>query len=205
MPLRFGDDALEFVREELQAAADDFAGPLATWLLRVELAPPFSFIPPNSEKAAKEWRRGGIDDGSGDERLANAISRWLQRPDTGRERLVALEEPLARYSDPAVPPETPHYGETIYHVASRGDRLDHVRRSLDQLSGYPGIGVLSRPSADVVTLGELTEQALEAVVSATVAVLVRSWDDEGFLIVPLAGRLYPTEFDTRITPRSECP
>lgn len=196
--LGFGEDALGFVRRELSAAAQDFAGPLATRLLALELAAPFSFLKPDTASAAQEWRRGGIDDGGADACLASAISWWLHQSDAGHRRLIALEEPLGRYADPSIESNSMHFGERVYHTASAGDGTDEVARAFNELSGYPGVGVLSRPPAGAIISDELRDDALDALADAAVAVLVRAWDDEAFLIVPVAAA--PILDDLRCAP-----
>jgi hypothetical protein len=186
----FGSAALAFVREELETGAGEFGGPLAARLLALELGSPFALLPSDTTLAARMERHpryGGVDDGSSDRRLAIVISQWLEEADPGRRRLVRLEEPLARYGDPCVDPRSTHCGEHVYWAADRGAGPADVKRAFRKLAGYPGVGVLTRPPADAVISGALTDDAVQAMADAAVALLVRAWDDEAFLVVPVAG------------------
>jgi hypothetical protein len=188
--MELGTAALEFAREELHTAATEFGKPLAARLLALELGSPFTFVTPDAALAARMERHpryGGVDDGSSDRRLAIAVSEWLGEADPGRQRLVRLEEPLARYGDPRVDPRSTHCGEHLYWSADRGAAPEDVHRAFRKLAGYPGVGVLTRPPADAVMSGALTDEVVEAMADAAVAVLVRAWDDEAFLVVPVAG------------------
>jgi hypothetical protein len=188
--MELGTAALAFAREELHTAATEFGKPLAARLLALELGPPFALLTPDATLAARmerHLRYGGVDDGSSDRRLAIAVSEWLGEADPGRQRLMALEEPLARYGDPRVDPRTTHCGEHVYWTADRDAGPEDVERAFRRLAGYPGVGVLTRPPAGAVVSGSLTDEEIEAMADAAVAVLVRAWDDEAFLVVPVAG------------------
>jgi hypothetical protein len=189
----FGSGGLAFVRQELRTASTGFDGPLALRLADQELGFPFSFLAPDAVSVARDWESGGVDDGRSDRCLAIALSDWLRQPDPGRLRLVALEDSLARYTDPVVDPRMMHFGERVYHAARRGDGPDEVHSVFRRLPGYPGVGVVTRPLAGVVESCDLFEDALDAMALAAVAVLVRAWDDEAFLVAPVANRLTPND------------
>ncbi len=187
-PLELGDEAISYVREEIAAASDDFDGPLARRLVDLGLGSPFSLLPLRSNLRARDFRRGGVDGGRADRCLAAAISRWLAQGPEGTARLLLLEEPLARRSDPAVADAAFYAEDRVYFASSSGDDPSRVEFVLGQPTGYPGIGVLSECPEGFASGADLTEQ-LDLLASAASAVLVRAWDDEGFIVVPVDDRL----------------
>jgi hypothetical protein len=82
----------------------------------------------------------------------------------------------------------------VYYTAHPSDGPDEVKRSFGKLSGYPGVGALSRPLASRLSMGDFSSDALDEIADTSVAVFVRAWDDEGFLVVPVAGQLTPMAF-----------
>jgi hypothetical protein len=190
-----GDDALAFVREEVATAASGFRGPLAAQLDGLELGTPFAYLSPDVVERARRLRSGGLDNARAERYLAAAISRWLGRPDDGRQRVMALEDPLARYGDPAVPGPVMHRDDRVYFTSHAGDGAEAVHSRFKQLAGYPGVGVLSRPRLGTVGSEELNEAGVAELAAEAVAVLVRAWDNEGFLVAPVVGRLEPHDLD----------
>lgn len=103
--------------------------------------------------------------------------------------MLLLEEPLGRYSDPVHATASIHFLDRVYYAASARATAEDVAQVCAELSGYPGIGVLSRPTSEGTFSGELSTQELDAVAGSAVAVLVRAWDNEAFLIAPIVGEL----------------
>lgn len=195
-PSDLGAQALAFVREELASAADDFDGPLAQRLINAPLSSAFSLLTPDAAAAAVrvgDLRHGGVDDGTADQCLAAAISRWLSQSPAARTRVLMLEDPLARRSDSATASDARHFGERVYFMAGPGDAADTIARVLRRVAGYPGIGVLSELDAGWVAPPDLTENALDSVAGRAAAVLVRAWDDEAFVVTPVGERLTPQD------------
>lgn len=191
-PFVLPDHALVYVREELETAASEFKGPLAQSLREFDLDTPFSLLPSEAANAAMDLRHGGVDQGEADNHLAASLSAWLGRPDPGRRRLVVLEESLALGSDPDVGASW-QIENRIYYVAQPGESNENVRRALRCLTGYPGIGVLTRPPMSLVPAVASTREELAVVADYATAILVRAWDDEAFVVVPIGGRLRPDE------------
>jgi hypothetical protein len=196
-PVELGTAALEFVREELRTAATGFGGPLASRLVVLELGFPLALLTRDMARAAHDLQSGGVDDGNSDRRLAIAVSGWLGDPDPGHRRLLVLEDPLARHTDAGIDPRSMHFGDRVYHSAHQGDGPDQVWHAFKELAGYPGVGVLTRPAADTVASGALADDTLDAMADAAVAVLVRAWDDEAFLVVPVAAAFGPSDLGGR--------
>ncbi|MDP9383808.1 MAG: hypothetical protein M3P50_00980 [Actinomycetota bacterium] len=136
----------------------------------------------------RDFRHGGVDDGRSDTCLAAAISRWLAQGDVGTGRVLLLEDPLARRSDTVTHGETLYFGERVYFAGRPNDPPGRIEHVLRQIAGFPGVGVLSE-FPEVGATSDLTEHALESLASAASAVLVRAWDDEAFVVVPVGARL----------------
>lgn len=188
-PAMLGSEALEYVLQELQLAADGFGGPLAARLLTCRIEPPFAYVRPDLALAVGNLRHGGVGGGLSDRRFARAVSQWISQPDSGHRRMLLLEEPLGRYSDPVHATASIHFLDRVYYAASGRATAEDVAQVCAELSGYPGVGVLSRPTNEGTYSGELSTRELDAVARAAVAVLVRAWDNEAFLVAPVVGEL----------------
>ncbi len=188
-PLDLEDEALRYAREELNIAGGDLDGPLARLLIDLPLGTPFGFLKAEAATRVQDLRRGGVDDGSSDEHLAAGISRWLANAPSGTTRVLVLEDPLARRTDAAAADDVLHVGERVYFAGVSGEAPDRIERVLRRPAGYPGIGVLSELAAGSCDSADVTEQALHSLASDASAVLVRAWDDEAFIVVPVGQRL----------------
>ena len=186
-------DALAFIREELTLGADGFDGALAQRLLELPLDRPFAFLRRETqEHAIRYFPAGGIDDGRSDACTATVLAGWLNASDGGSgARVLALEEPLARWNDEAghAVEDAFAFGNRVFHLAAPPTTADRVRRTIRRLSGYPGMGVLSCPDRGIVAGDEASAQDLDALARSGVAVLVRAWDDEAFIIAPVSSRM----------------
>lgn len=191
--MELGDAALRYAREELKAGGQDFDGPLASRLIHLAAGPPFSLLEPETRARTHDFRRGGVDDGRSDECLARAISRWLAETPVGTDRLLLLEDPLARRADIASADDAVYHGDRVYYAGVSGDAPDRIERAFRRLAGYPGIGVLTELPTGAADSVDLAEQTLNLLSDAASAVLVRAWDDEAFIVVPVDGRLAPQD------------
>jgi hypothetical protein len=184
--------AVEFVREELTLGVDGFDGALAQRLLELPLDRPFAFLGRDArEDAIGNLHSGGVDDGRSDAWTATVLAGWLNAPGGGGARVLALEEPLARWNDEAgqAVEDAFAFGNRVFHLAAPPTTADRVRHTMRRLSGYPGMGVLSCPDRGIVAGAEASAQDLDALARAGVAVLVRAWDDEAFMIAPVSSRI----------------
>ena len=163
--LDYGGKALRYVLEELETASHDFNGPLALRLLNLRLGAPFSFLTEPSAPA-RDFRKGGVDDGTSDRCLTVAISKWLAQTTAGTTRILLLEDPLARRTDPTAPDEARYFGERVYFTGMSGDDPNHIERVFRRLAGYPGVGVLSQLPTTRAGSAELTEDTIESLVAA---------------------------------------
>jgi hypothetical protein len=194
-PVPLGPSALDFVREQVAlGAGEGFDGPLAARLERLSLDEPFAFLTADTKLgSSSEW--DSLDQPIGNQHLAKGIRRWLGE---SPGRLLVLEEPLGLRYDPATHREprerTLFFKERKYYIASsRTDQPDTLD-SLDRVSGYPGIGVLTAPGINIeACLGrrEFSRGELDRLAKRALAVLVRAWDDEAFMIAPVKCRLDP--------------
>jgi hypothetical protein len=186
-------NALEFIREQLLlAAGEGFDGPLASRLCGARLTRAFAFLPPSSfEEATKSYTDGLRSDKTADTCTAIALSRWLASPAPEHKYSVHFEEPLARFSDPFVARQASgvdsllHYGERVYYSVFTGDGFEQVANAMSRVSGYPGIGVMAAWPEGGERPFELSAKDLDAIARRAVAVLVRAWDDEAFMIAPV--------------------
>jgi hypothetical protein len=191
--LTLGEPALVFVREQLElAAGEGFFGPLAGRLKALDLDAPFAFVLPE-EDPPDNLAHGFVRGTQARSATATAVSAWLGRESAAGVRTLVLEESLGRWSDPwrlrysiEHPGEPPHLGEKLYWTASAGDDAAEVERIFGRHSGYPGVGVLCAPPASRLSTGELEDRDLDAIATHAVAVLVAAFDDEAFVIAPVA-------------------
>jgi hypothetical protein len=109
-----------------------------------------------------------MDDGRSDACTATVLAGWLNASD--------VEDAFA-------------FGNRVFHLAAPPTTADRVRRTIRRLSGYPGMGVLSCPDRGIVAGDEASAQDLDALARSGVAVLVRAWDDEAFIIAPVSSRM----------------
>jgi hypothetical protein len=196
IPVSFGDEGTEFIYSQLRFAIRGFDGELGKRLIELDLTSAVGFVRVKAIEANKHRKKDGTIDfeairvaGGGDSHLAVAVARWLKTPDRECFHYLMLEELLARYSDPSVDPATIHYGARIFEFADSKADHEGVMDTFSLQSPYPGVGILTSPPLGFSLKQELTDEMLNTFVGATCAVLIRAWDDEGYLIAPVGSKI----------------
>jgi hypothetical protein len=193
-PYGLGTHAHDFIERQLARAIDGWDAPLSRHLLSLQLGDAICFLSPQGLAAVTsgahqqdeiDFETGGAVASGADAAVARLIARWLAAPDPSHRRLLVLQELMAKWSDPGTGPPNVHLGEHLYVVENAESRADDIERRLRSLYGYPGIGILTYPGGAFAVREELSESDLEVMASAAVALLVRAWDDEGYLIAPV--------------------
>jgi hypothetical protein len=202
-PYGLGTRAHDFIGRALARASEGWDAPLSRRLASLRLEESICFLSPRGLAAVTsrvrqqgeiDFETGGAVASGADAAVARLITRWLAAPDPSHRRLLVLQELMAKWSDPGTGPPDVHLGEHLYVVEDAESRADDIERSLRSLYGYPGIGILTRPDSALAIQEELSEADLDAMASATVALLVRAWDDEGYLIASVQSRLELEQF-----------
>jgi hypothetical protein len=192
-PYGLGARAHDFIGRQLARATEGWDAPLSRRLRSLRLEDSVCFLSPRGLAAVTsgtprreeiDFETGGVASGA-DAAVARLIARWLAAPDPSHRRLLVLQELMAKWSDPGTGPPDVHLGEHLYVVRNAEAQADDIERSLRSLYGYPGIGILTCPEGAFAVREELSESDLEVMASAAVALLVRAWDDEGYLIAPV--------------------
>lgn len=183
-----GGHATRFFEEQLELSRQEFGGILARRMEPAKLRKEtWLFAPAEVGLDALDWEGGGWGFRSvSDRSLGRAVQRWLDEPNSPN-RVLAQEDPLAMPADPWL--ERAQYsvrvcGEKIIWWAAGSTPVDQV---LGRASGYPGIGVLAE-GVDTCLAGQLSESGVDELISASVLVLVRALDDEGFLLKGVEGQ-----------------
>lgn len=184
----FDEQAEGFVSEELASGAVGFEGPLAERLRLLQLGAPFSFLS-GEPSLPYHWRWSCPETAGSDDFLTDAVTRWLGQADD-RQRMLILEEHMRRRSDPRPTRFELYLDERVYFAVSATTSSD-VPDALNWVYGYPGIGVLTRIDSTFSSARDLDAADLDVVARGAVAVLVRAWDDEAFLIAPVLGQFHP--------------
>lgn len=194
MTTHLAAEAIQYIREQLRVAAESYGGPLAARLRHLDLGTPFALLSPKVVAGAPDLTDGLPDDvPDPDLDLAEAVARWLAGSDPGHERMLVLEEPLGRAGNPAVHAANFSFETRVYWAATPGASADYVLDRLQSQSPYPGIGVLTRIPAPAEAGPVLDAAEFAALTDGAVAVLVRAWDAEAFVIAPVGDRLGPED------------
>ncbi|MBI4898484.1 MAG: hypothetical protein HY827_08995 [Actinobacteria bacterium] len=188
--LKLGDRGVSYVKKAIEKGASA-RRPLADMLTGADITDAFAFIAASScERAEQDFNGMYIGSTQADELLESSIACWIgEERNANRQRVLVLEEFLAKRSDPAPSLDTDYFfGEWTYSICTTPTQRE-VSNAFAGLVSHPGIGVLSSPGLHVFSDHEIMPESMTEIAAATSAVLVSAWDDEAFIVAPVSNRI----------------